>query len=183
MAVDKPNRMAEEPLEGGAQETLESLRAERDELAERLQRVAADYQNLRRRGLSEAEERLRRSMQPLLGKMLIVLDYLDLALSSPAATPEARNLALGVRLTRDQFVQALEQEDVRPIPASERFDPALHEATVTVPRDDLAPGTIVEVVRAGYTWRGEVLRHAQVKVSVDPDEAEAFGAYGAEASD
>jgi molecular chaperone GrpE len=173
MGAEQPGRMAEEPLESGAQETLESLRAERDELAERLQRAAADYQNLRRRGLAEAEERLRRAMEPLLRKMLIVLDYLDLALTSPATTPEARNLALGVRLTRDQFVQALEQEDVRPIPASERFDPSLHDATGTVPREDLTPGTIVEVVRPGYTWRGEVLRHAQVLVCVDPLEAKA----------
>jgi molecular chaperone GrpE len=174
MESEHTDRTAEPPLEGGP-ETLESLRAERDELAERCQRAAADYQNLRRRGLADAEERLRRAMHPLLSKMLTVLDFLDLALSSPASTPEARNLALGVRLTRDQFVQALEQEDVRPIPATERFDPALHEATGTAPREDLPPGTVVEVVRPGYTWRGDVLRHAQVLVSVDPREVNVEG--------
>jgi molecular chaperone GrpE (heat shock protein) len=52
---------------------LAALRAERDELQERWQRSAADYQNLKRRGLHESDERLKRAMQPLLDKMLIVL--------------------------------------------------------------------------------------------------------------
>ncbi len=175
-ATQKPDSMADEPLEeapreapgrasGAPAETGESLRAERDLLQERLQRAAADYQNLRRRLSAESDERLRRALQPLLVKMLTVLDYLDMALACPATSEESRNLAVGVRLTRDQFLQALEQESVRPIPAGERFDPALHEASASVVRADLPEGSIVEIVRQGYTWRGELLRHAQVIVS------------------
>jgi molecular chaperone GrpE len=152
---------------------LQALRAERDELRERWQRAAADYQNLKRRGLAEAEERLKRAMQPLLDKMLIVLDYLDMALASPTTHEESKNLAIGVRLTRDQFLAALEQEDVRAVPPKQTFDPTLHEAKAAVERDDVEPGTILEAVRTGYTWRGEILRYAQVIVAKAPETAAA----------
>jgi len=102
-----------------------------------------------------------------------VLDYLDLALARPATTEESRSLAQGVSLTREQLVQILEQEGVRPIPPSDRFDPALHEATATVPSDAVPPGGIVDIVRPGYTWRGEVLRHTQVIVAGSPGETAA----------
>lgn len=166
MGGDRPGKTAEEqPVEDGSEETLESLRAQRDELEERWQRVAADYQNLRRRSVAEVEERLRRSMQPLLVNLLTVLDYLDMALAHPAPHEESGNLAQGVALTREHFVQILEQEGVRPIAMGDRFDPALHEATATVPSDDAPAGAILEIVRPGYTWRGEILRHAQVIVA------------------
>ena len=151
----------------------EALRAGRDEMEERWQRAAADYQNLKRRGLSEADERLRRSMQPLLDKMLIVLDYLDMALACPTTTDESKNLAVGVRLTRDQFLSALEQEDVRVVPPKDVFDPAVHEAKAAEERDDVAPGTVLSTVRAGYTWRGEILRYAQVIVAKAPEDPNA----------
>jgi molecular chaperone GrpE len=166
---DRPPEQREEGAPDLARE-LEELRAEREDLHERLQRAAADYQNLKRRGLTESDERLRRAMQPLLDKMLIVLDYLDMALACPTTTDEAKNLAVGVRLTRDQFLQALEQEDVRVVPSTDTFDPTMQEAKAAIERDDVPPGTVLETVRSGYTWRGEILRYAQVVVSKAPAE-------------
>ena len=171
MGRDKPGKTAEDPVEDGSEETLASLRAQRDELEERWQRAAADYQNLRRRGAAEADERLGRAMKPFLSKLLTVLDNLDKALSYPATQEESRTLAQGVSLTRELFVQALEQEGVSPIAPGERFDPALHEATATVRADGAPPGAILEVVRPGYTWRGEILRHTQVIVAAPEERA------------
>ena len=162
-AVKQREAGPEEPERDPAAE-LEAVRAERDEYLARWQRAQADYQNMRRRELTQTDERTRRAMQPLFEKMLVVLDYLDMALASPSTNDESKNLAIGVRLTRDQFLQALEQEEIRPIPASETFDATLHEAKNTVVRDGAEPGTIVETVRTGYTWQGEVLRHAHVIV-------------------
>ena len=173
----------EEPERASESVDVEALRAENADLRERWQRAAADYQNLKRRGLADAEDRVRRAMQPFLEKMLTVLDYLDMALACPTTTDESKNLAVGVRLTRDHFLQALEQEEVRLVPTGETFDPSTQEAKGTVVRDDLEPGTVVETIRAGYTWRGEILRYAQVLVAQGADDATANEAEAESAPD
>jgi molecular chaperone GrpE len=154
------------PAEG--QETPDELREQRDEYLARWQRAQADYQNLRRRSSENVDSALRHALMPLLEGLLLVLDHLDMALSAPVQTEDAKNLALGVRLTRDQFQRALEQEGVEPIEETGVFDPKLHEAVCAVEDPDGEPGRIVETVRRGYRWRGHVLRYAHVKVSKLP---------------
>jgi len=157
---------ASEPSRTAADENdVVSLRAERDEFRAKWQRAQADYQNLKRRSTADFEAISRRTMQPLLEELLRVLDHLDLALTSPATTEEARNLIQGVQLTRDQFMRVLEQEQVAPVPEEGTFDPAIHQAVGTVDAPEAEPGSIVQTVRRGYTWREGVLRHAQVMVA------------------
>ena len=141
---------------------------ERDELQAKLQRATADYQNLRRRQQADIDAALRRGLESLLANMLLVLDHLDLALSAPAESAETANFARGVALTRTQFLAALAQEDVVPVETSGIFDPNRHEVVMTVERPDLEPGTIVDVLRRGYTWRDKVLRVAHVSVAAEP---------------
>ena len=148
---------------------LERTARERDEAIAKLQRATADYQNLRRRGQADLETALRRGLEPLLANILIVLDNLELALAAPAETTEAKNLARGVALTRDALLAVLRQEGVEPIAGDKQFDPARHHAVATVERDDVAPGTIVDVVRPGYTWRDKALRAADVRVAAAKD--------------
>lgn len=147
----------------------EALLAQRDEYLARWQRAQADFQNLRRRSSEDVESAVRRTMMPLLESLLIVMDHLDMALSAPVESEEAKNLALGVRMTRDQFLASLKREGVDAIDEGAEFDPALHEAVATVDSPEAEPGAIVETVRRGYRWRGQVLRHAHVKVARDPD--------------
>lgn len=165
----------EEPLDGSAGgadggESLEELRAQRDEFLASWQRAQADYKNLRRRSQAELEAGVRRALQPLLEDLLLVLDHLDLALSSPAESEDARNLAAGVGLVRAQLVSALERAEVREVDASVAFDPERHQAVATVPTAEAEPGTVVDVVRKGYLWRDAVLRPAQVRVAAPPTE-------------
>lgn len=153
------------------EERVQRLEQECDELKTSWSRARADYQNLKRRAQADYEAGIQRTMQPLLEDLLFVLDFLDMALASPATNDETRNLAKGVEMTRTKFAQALEREDVRPIDTTGDFDPSVHEATATVDRPDLEPGTIVETVRHGYTWRGNVLRHAHVVVAAGDADA------------
>ena len=174
-----------EPQEQDDQEVefdFEALLAERDELHGRWQRAQADYQNLRRRAQADLEAGVRRETQPLMENLLLVLDYLDMALKSPTDSTDAKNLATGVGMTRDQLVRALEDHDVRPVETDVPFDPEVHQAVARVElgqagAEQASPGDIIEVVRAGFTWRFGVLRHAQVRVAAEPaaqaDEAEA----------
>lgn len=169
------------PLEGGPEEArqeaeglepetveLQTAVRERDEMQARWQRAQADYQNLKRRTASEVEGAIRRSLEGLLHGLLLVLDHLELALMSPAESEDAESLAQGVRLTRDQFLNTLRGEGVEPVASEGAFDPNVHEAVATVETDDCEPGTIVDCLRKGYTWNGQVLRPAHVRVSRAP---------------
>ena len=129
------------------------LMQERDDLEARWRRAQADYQNLKRRQGAELDDMLRRHMQPLLSSLLLVLDHLDMALQTPCESEDAKNLAVGVKMTRDQMLRALEDDEVRPVPEQGAFDPALHQAVATVEDADVAAGEIVDTVRRGYTWR------------------------------
>ena len=161
--------------EGDEAPDASALAAERDDYLARWQRATADYQNLKRRSASEVENAVRRSLEGLLFGLLLVVDHLDLALSSPVESDDARALAEGVRLTRDQILGTLRGEGVEPTPEGGAFDPNLHEAVATIEREDLEPGQVVDTLRRGYTWRGQVLRAAQVRVSRAPQGAEEAG--------
>jgi molecular chaperone GrpE len=138
------------------------------ELESRWLRAQADYQNSRRRAQQELDSALLHNLQPLLGELLLVLDYLDLALSTPIKSPDAKALAQGVEMTRTKLLQALALADVKTIPTEGAFDPSLHEAVQSRPTRDHAPGTILETVRPGYTFQGRILRHAPVVVAAAP---------------
>lgn len=146
------------------------LQRERDEYLASWQRAQADYQNLRRRGSSDLEQRLKLRLQPLLENLLLVLDHLDMALMSPTESPDAQNLAIGVEMTRKQLIDQLEAQGVESIESTGNFDPALHQAVSKQASEEHAPGTILKTVRKGYTWNEGVLRFAQVEVAVDPAE-------------
>lgn len=164
-------------------ETPEQIAAKRDEYLELWKRAQADYKNLRRRGQADLEAGIRRSMQPLLDSLLLVLDHLDMALSAPTPTEETRNFAIGVQMTRDQLLRALQQEQVTEIETTGEFDPESHQAVEMVSDTELEPGAIVETVRKGYTWRGVVLRFAQVRVAAASETAGEQGHSEAEATE
>jgi len=145
-------------------ERIAELEARCADLEARWLRSQADYQNARRRAQQELESALLRQLQPLLDELLLVADYLDMALSAPTQSEEARNLAAGVQLTRSKLAQALELVELRPIESSGPFDPNRHEAVASRPADQ-PPGTILETLRPGYTWQGRILRPARVVVA------------------
>lgn len=144
---------------------IAELESRCEDLEARWLRAQADYQNTRRRAQQELEGELLRTMQPLLDELLLVGDFLDMALSAPTTTPEARNLAAGVQMTRAKLTQALESVDVRPIDTTGTFDPTRHEAAETRAAEGAAPGSILATLRGGYTWQGRILRPARVVVA------------------
>ncbi|NOT30137.1 MAG: nucleotide exchange factor GrpE [Planctomycetes bacterium] len=153
------------------------------ELEGRWLRAQADYQNARRRMQQELESSLLRTLQPLLDELLLVLDYLDLALSATATTSEAKALGAGVAMTRAKLAAALELVDVRVIPTAGRFDPTQHEAGESRAAEEHAPGTILATLRPGYTWQNRILRPARVVVASAPVDGAGSGAAPEKASD
>ncbi len=143
----------------------EGLVRERDEYLASWKRANADYQNLRRRLQSDIDAAVARRKAALLGDLLLVLDYLDMALATPVETPEGKNLHAGVEATRTAMLGALEREGVKPLPEGGRFDPAVHACVATEDAPGKEAGEILATLRRGYKLEGKILRPAQVRVS------------------
>lgn len=131
------------------------LAAERDEYLEALQRVKAEFDNFKRRTSKERVELIDRANAQLVDKLLPVLDACEAALGHGAESVEPIYKSL---------LDTLEKEGLeRMEPVDRPFDPNLHEAVLHEPGDGGEP-VVVESMRTGYLWKGQVLRPAMVKV-------------------
>ena len=175
-----PVEASEAPAD--AELDIESLARERDEYLASWKRTAADYQNLRRRLQTDIDAAVARRKAALLGDLLLVLDYLDMALASPVSTDEGKALHAGVDATRTAMLGALEREGVQPIPGGGRFDPAVHACVATEDAPGKEPGEILATLRPGYTLDGKILRPAQVRVAGSGEKAVEESAGPAEES-
>ena len=169
---ENEDRDADQDLDPATAE-FAKLVAERDEYLASWQRAQADYQNLRRRIGSDTEAAVARAKQSVLAELLLVLDYLEMALAAPCASVEGKNLHAGVELTRQQLWRVLEREGVKLVPESGRFDAAVHQAVERVASEQQPEGTILATLRRGYTLGGQILRAGQVRVSSGSSRAEA----------
>jgi len=159
-----------------------ALRAERDEYLAALQRLKADFENYRKRVVRQQEEQSARAAADLVVKLLPVLDTLDLAQAHLSAGPgEISGAEEGEALSqaRAQLLDTLAKEGLERVDAAGvTFDPTVHDAVAHAPAEavqDEGPGdgegepskssvVVEEVMRAGYRWRGQVLRPAMVRV-------------------
>jgi molecular chaperone GrpE len=134
---------------------VEVLTAERDEWMDRAQRIAAEYENYRRRLATQRADDIDRATGRLAEALLPVLDACEAAfLQHPAEIEPLFNLMLS-----ELKKQGLESMNLHEQP----FDPHLADAVLHEPGDDGEP-VVSEVLRSGYTWNGKVLRPAMVKV-------------------
>ena len=144
---------------------VDALVRERDEYLASWKRAAADYQNLRRRLQSDIDAAVAGRKAALLGDLLLVLDYLDMALATPVESAEGKNLHAGVEATRMAMLGALERAGVKPLPEGGRFDPSVHACVATDGASGTEAGEILATLRRGYTLEGKILRPAQVRVA------------------
>ncbi len=138
--------------------------AKRDELLDDLRRVAADFDNYRKRVVREQERAAARAIERLIVRVLPVLDDLERALDAAEHHEEAKVLE-GVRMTRATLTGALTAEGVEEIPAEGAFDPHVHEALLATAAEGVESGAIVQVVQRGYRLGDLVLRPARVVVA------------------
>ena len=131
-------------------------------------RARADMENYKKRIERTYADLTKSSKKDLLRKVLSVKDNLERALQFGDGAETADESVLeGVRLTQYQLDQMLQQEGVTPIDAEGKpFDPYTEEAIQTMNDPNVPDHTVVQVVRTGYTYQDEVLRPAQVIVSV-----------------
>lgn len=140
---------------------LEESRDEATAYLDDLKRVAADFDNYRKRTTREQAATIDRAAERVVGELLPVLDTFDAALDVAAESDHERQLLSGLINTREQLLTALEREGLEVLPTvGEAFDPEIHEPAG-------APGGSNDLVvsselRRGYRLRGRVLRPAMV---------------------
>ncbi len=145
------------------EEQLAALEAERDEHLNDLKRVAAEFENYRKRVLRDQESLVARAHERLVKELLPVLDDLERALAAAEEHEEA-TLEEGVRLVHRELADALAREGLAEIETNGVFDPHVHEALLSQPSDQDV-GSVLEVVQKGYRLGDRVLRPARVVVA------------------
>ncbi len=136
--------------------------------AEALQRVAADYDNYRKRVERDRAEVIERASQRILEQLLPALDNFDAALAYEPQTPAEEKILDGMKGTHSQLMEILERDGLEPVEAvGHHFDPAVHEAVAgpTGGGDDLV---VDQELRKGYAVRGRLIRPSLVTVKA-PD--------------
>jgi molecular chaperone GrpE len=163
---DRANAQAEPTLE----EQVAALEAERDEHLNDLKRVAAEFENYRKRVARDQESLVARAHERLVKELLPVLDDLERALAAAEEHEEAK-LEEGVRLVHRELAAALQREGLAEIDTDGQFDPHVHEALLSQP-SDAEEGSVIEVVQKGYTLGDRVVRPARVVVAAPNPEAD-----------
>jgi molecular chaperone GrpE len=162
-AAEAQSEGSQEPSEAGQATELDQLKAERDQLLDRVARLQAEFDNARKRAERERAEFRDYATGNVIEQFLPVLDNFDLALKS---TGTAEQLRSGVTLIVKQMEETLRQLQVAPVPTvGEAFDPRVHDALGAVERDDLPDQHVAEEIRRGYKLRERLLRPALVRVA------------------
>jgi molecular chaperone GrpE len=160
---EEPQVTQEEQREGL---DVEALQADRDQLFERLQRLAAEFDNFRKRNAREQASLSGRANERLVKELIPILDDLGRALEAAAEHEEAK-LEEGVRLVHRALSTLLAKEGLAEIQTEGKFDPHVHEALLSQP-SDAEEGSVIEVVQKGYKLGDKVLRPARVVVAAGP---------------
>jgi molecular chaperone GrpE len=167
------DEVAEDPAEaptsaGSSSEAppseLEQVNAKAAEYLDHLQRLQAEFDNYRKRVLKEQTRAVEMAAQPVVSRLLEVLDEFDLALMAAERSPDLEQFRKGVELVYAKLLDALRAEGLERIEADGKpFDPTEHEALMQTGDSDGDPH-VAEVFRQGYRLKGSVLRPASVRV-------------------
>ncbi len=156
----------------GADDELDTLRAERDDMRDRFMRALADAENARKRGERDRREAEQYGGSKLSRDMLPVFDNLSRALEVVSEEQREDNKALieGVELTLRELLNVFSKHGITPIApeVGDTFDPQLHQAMFEAPVPDTKAGDIIQVMAQGFMLHDRLLRPAQVGVSSTP---------------
>lgn len=166
-SADDATQNAETPNE------LETIRAECDDLRDRLLRAQAECANISKRLTQQHQNAMKTAGLDLARSMLSVLDNLDRTVDAIPGHDSNDALVVGVKLVRESFVKALKDHGVSPIVCvGAAFDPMQHEAMLQDFQSDAAPGTVTQELQRGYVMHDRVLRPAKVAVAAMKPESD-----------
>ena len=160
---DTPEKEAASPVADNQKEGEDA-----EEIKSHLLRMAADFENYKKRTRQEAENIRRFGNEQLIRDILPTLDNLARALQH-ASSDANQSLGEGVRMVLQQLTNTLENYGVLPIKSvNSPFNPEFHEALGQLENAEVEPGTVVQEYEKGYTLNGRLLRPARVMVAKAP---------------
>lgn len=163
--VEAPEQAGTDPKD----ELITRLTEERDQLKDQLLRVMAEAQNVQRRLRQQMEEDRKYSAQPLVERLLPVLDNFERSLAAADKGASLDSLVEGLKSIDKQLRSALESARVQRIDAvGKMYDPTYHEALMTHETDEHPEETVTDELEPGYTLHERVVRPAKVRVAKKP---------------
>ena len=168
--VDKsPEIEIEEPQVQTQEQLVDELRAEIEDYQEKFMRLAADFDNFRKRIDRDSVQQTLRTKGEVVSNFLEVIEIIEQA--NKAEYPDLESSLAGISGVHkfvSAFMSSLNVE--RFDPTGDQFDFRFHEALTTVEKEGVEPNTIVDVIQSGYKLEGELLRPAKVVVSKSVEE-------------
>jgi molecular chaperone GrpE len=161
------------------EDRVAAIEAERDEMKDRMLRVAAEFDNWKKRARKDQDEGEAKARESVLRDMLDVMDNLERAVSAygtggaptqpGASAADAQAVLKGVGLVLRLFQSKLDRYGIKPIEArGQPFDPRLHEAISRVETTDVPAGHVAVEMQPGYRVGDRLLRPSMVGVAVTP---------------
>jgi molecular chaperone GrpE len=156
---------------------IQSLEGQLEQWTEQYKRIAADFENFRKRTQKEKEDLQEQTKCATLVEILPVLDNFERAKDHiKPQTEEGKTVHKSYQGLYKQFVDCLKRIGVAPMRAEGTpFDPTLHDAMMREPTAEYEEGTVMAELQRGYLLGDRVLRHAMVKVAAPPEPAEGEG--------
>lgn len=168
-----PVTLADAEVEADPREAeITGLKEEAGKLKDQLLRTLAEMDNLRKRMEREKAEATLYAASNFARDILSVSDNMERALATAEAdhlkeaTEPVKDLVAGVEMTNRELLNVFERHGIKRVdPMGEKFDPHFHQAVFEVPTNDEPPGTVVQVMQAGFKIGDRVLRPAMVGVA------------------
>ena len=151
---------------------VEELKKQNEELKDKLLRMQAEMENLRKRSLKELEDANKYAVTNFARDLIETLENLYRAVGAvdKENTVDVKSIYDGIVMTKDSMVKAFESHKItRVYPLNKGFDHNVHQAVAHVPSEDKDPGTVVDVIQAGYLLKDRLLRPALVAVAKESD--------------
>jgi len=169
--AEAPAPTPPQALSAAEWEALQAQAAKAEENRDRYLRMAADFENYKKRALRERQEGIRLANESLLSKLLSVLDNFEMALASNANAVSGADEAFraGVAMIQSQLRNVLSEAGLEEVNAAEQpFDPNVHEAVAQLESSEVPEGQVLQQLRKGYKYRERLLRPASVVVARAP---------------
>lgn len=154
---------------------LAEVSNQRDAFQSQYLRIAADFDNFRKRNSKEKEETEVRTKQATISELLSVVDNFERARTQIKPQTEGEMaIHKSYQGVYKQLVESLKRIGVSPMrPEGQQFDPNLHEAVMRQPTEEHPEGTVIEELQRGYYLGDRILRHSLVKVAAPPEQLSA----------